>query len=338
MPGTYPESVAFQWMVELARGIVGNSLFVYLPYLPWVLTESAAELALASFELVPYLFPPVGLAQPSLGIALPELDPPAKYLSRIPPVVSKAWRKDGAVLVLLCNMRNQPLTLNVTATVPGARFAGGSGFMPLANHRAVPLNPDGSFQATMSPFDTQVILFNTSKPSDGLEEDEATNAVFNPGMERFALPGHALGWSIAGNGASSSGNASAFAYSETRFARRGTHCLRLTTPFDTFAQTRVPLPINNSRLQRGLASYTVKVYARAYDIRAPRSLHLVSGGTTVATLPLTRAWAKLEAQVQLNSSQEVELALVAGGPGTLYIDAEWGARFGAALAADESPQ
>ena len=64
-------------------------------------------------------------------------------------------------------------------------FAGGSGFMPLANHRAVTLNPDGSFQATMSPFDTHVILFNTSKPSDGLEGDEGTNAVFNPGMERF---------------------------------------------------------------------------------------------------------------------------------------------------------
>ena len=45
--GAFPQSIRFQWMLELARGLVGNSLFVYIPWLPWLLTESAAELGLA---------------------------------------------------------------------------------------------------------------------------------------------------------------------------------------------------------------------------------------------------------------------------------------------------
>ena len=314
--GAFPQSIRFQWMLELARGLVGNSLFVYIPWLPWLLTESAAELGLATYEFVPFMFAPVGVAQPVLHYTLPALEAPADYLSRMPALVTKAWRdQDGAIMLLLINLRDQPYQLDVSVVVPGAPVLEDcDGSMPLENHRAVPLK-DGTFSATLSPFDVQAFVFNITKPA---EKERSSGAVINGGMESYVLPGHAVGWTIAGNALSRSGNVSAFVFSETRFAHSGYHSLRFTTPFDTFAQTRLPLPLNGSEVHSG--TYTVTAWTRIYDARAPRSLHLVNGDAILATVPLTREWTKLEAQVQLSSSQESELALMAGGPGTLYVD------------------
>eukprot|EP01052_Picozoa_sp_SAG31_P021397 SAG31_NODE_1652_length_7628_cov_100.866118_5_plen_1445_part_00 len=314
--GAFPQSIRFQWMLELARGLVGNTLFVFIPWLPFLLTESAAELGLATFEFVPFMFAPVGAAQPVLRYAMPALEAPAEYLSRVPPLLTKAWRnEDGAIMLLFINMRNQKYQINVSIAVPGAQFpAESGGYMPLEDHRAVPLE-SGLFSATLSPFDVQAFVFNTTKPAKNL-----FGVVINGGMESFVLPGHAVGWSIAGNALSVSGNVSAFVYSETRFAHTGYHCLRFTAPFDTYRQARLPLPLNRSELHSDM--YTVTVWTRIYDDRAPRSLHLVigDGDTVVATMPLSRAWAKLEAQVKLNSTEGCELALMTSGPGTVYLD------------------
>ena len=188
--------------------------------------------------------------------------------------------------------------------------------MPLENHRAVlprvACSRQHCHRSTYKP------VFNATKPIE-----ESFGLVINGDMESFVLPGHAVGWSIAGNALSGSGNVSAFVYSETRFAHAGYHCLRFTTPFDTYRQARLPLPLNRSELHSDM--YTVTMWTRIYDDRAPRSLHLViSNGDNVrhivATMPLTRAWTKLEAQVTLNSTEEVELALMTSGPGTIYLD------------------
>eukprot|EP01046_Picozoa_sp_COSAG06_P019409 COSAG06_NODE_1383_length_9621_cov_17.241966_8_plen_1036_part_00 len=313
--GVFVQSIQFQWMLSLARGISGNTLYVYLPYMPWLLTDSAAELGLATFEMTPFMFAPIGVMQPTL-----QFDNSYDVSLRLPSIVGKAWRdSSGAILVLLVNLRDSYRHLNVSVHLDGKAVTldQTAGWMPLANHRQVDIH-NGCFMAVLAALDSEVYLFNkTSSPA----LIQGPNRVLNPSIESYVLPGHATGWQISGNTVAISGNSTAFVFSETRFAHSGSHCLRLTTPYDTFQTAVVPLPINLSTFCAGW--YTVSAWARVYYVGHPRSLKLTNGTVKIAhdhEINLNQTWQKLRARIHVRTCGDTSLNLMAGSSGTIYID------------------
>ena len=314
-PGTWLETMRSQWFGALTQGAVGNSLFIFITWAPWILPESSAEMGLSSFELAPTLHGAVFAEQLEVNLT--------GRVEDLELVALKTWRDaQGCILAIALNRGStldgfgyQMNALNVTVhlSLGGKPIGNLPGVKPFQGMLPVNIS-DGAFTIDLHGFEAEAWMFNCSN-----DISPGTSLVYNGGMEKYLIPGFPIGWELSGNTLAESGNVSAYAFSETRFAHQGRHSLRISVPFDTYRLSRVAIP--GFMAKKG-AKYTVTAWGRVYtpSMCKPLLVH-DAGGQTVGspvTLPVGK-WGELSFGSGV-ASADGPLSFVCGSGGTFYLD------------------